>query len=347
MDKLRVASVGCGPRADAHMSAMLNSGAVDLVAACDLDEGRLRSAGEKFKIPRLYRDMGEMIAKERPELVDIVTPPTIRVGIVQAAVDAGAKNVLIEKPIALKPSESRALVEIGRRGAFIAVNTQYQWMPHWQRFWKLLGDRALGEVRTIRCGTTTNILEQGPHVFDLAAKAAKLSGLPDPQWVLAAASGVERFGKIPVPADTAATLGLGDARIFWNQGPSCPPVPTETVPWFHNQVDIVGSKGRLYVSLNKGWQLWHDGRFETGDTAWPRDDGSSQAAMTVELRDRIHNGTQDQFPTRGEVAARNNDVMFACYASALGGGRVVLPATLPDSVIDEVEKLAEPRTFAA
>jgi predicted dehydrogenase len=62
------------------MSAMLSSGAVDLVAACDLDEARLKAAGEKFKIPRLYRDMGEMIAKEKPELVDIVTPPTIRVG---------------------------------------------------------------------------------------------------------------------------------------------------------------------------------------------------------------------------------------------------------------------------
>ena len=65
--KLRVASLGCGPRALAHMEAMQNSGAVELVAACDLDEQRLSAAGERFDIPRLYRGMAEMIEKERPQ----------------------------------------------------------------------------------------------------------------------------------------------------------------------------------------------------------------------------------------------------------------------------------------
>ncbi len=120
---------------------------------------------------------------------------------------AGAKAILIEKPIALKPSESRRLVELGRE-CFISVNTQYQWMPHWQRFWKMLENRELGEIRSVRCGTTTNILEQGPHVFDLVTKATSLSGLPAPQWVLAACTGLEWFGDVPVPADTAATVGV-------------------------------------------------------------------------------------------------------------------------------------------
>jgi UDP-N-acetyl-2-amino-2-deoxyglucuronate dehydrogenase len=343
MDKLRVASIGCGPRGHVHMSAMRNSGAVELVAACDLHEDKLRAVGERHLIPSLYTGLSEMIRHERPDLVDIVTPPTIRVDIVEAAIGAGAKNILIEKPIALRPSESRRLAELGRR-CFIAVNTQYPWMPHWQRFWGLIRGGALGEIRTIRCSTRTNVLEQGPHVIDLALRAAAAGGLPGPQWVLAAAAGVERFGDTPVPADLAATIGLGPARLLWNQGPSAPEVPGEKSFWYHIQVEITGSRGRLWVSLNQGWELWLEGRpVERGDTAWPRDDAAAQAAMYVQLRDAIRADSlrtaAADFPTRIEVAARNSDVIFACYASALGNGRVLLPATVDDWVVDQLPVL--------
>jgi len=338
MSLLRIASVGCGPRGDAHMAAMRASGAVELIAACDLQEERLRTVGGKHGVPRLYRDIEEMIRRERPDLVDIVTPPTVRVGIVEAAIAAGARNVLIEKPIGLRPSECRRLADLGR-SCFIAVNTQYPWMPHWRRFWDLIGSGALGDVRTIRCGTRTNILEQGPHVLGLALRAASLAGLPHPQWVLAAAAGVERIGQVPVPADVSATIGLGEARLFWNQGPSAAEVPGETVYWFHIQTEIIGTNGRLWVSLNRGWELWLEGRHERGDTAWPRDDVLAQAAMFVELRDRILDGTTADFPARIEVAARHADLMFACYASALGNARINLPVRLDDWVVDQVAVL--------
>ena len=340
MDKLRVASVGCGPRGDAHMAAMRGGGAADLVAMCDLHEPRLRTLGQKYGVTRLYRDLGEMIRREKPDLVDIVTAPTVRVSVVEEAIEAGARNILIEKPIALRPSESRRLVELGREpGVLIAVNTQYQWMPHWQSAWPLIAEGRLGEVRTIRCGTRTNVLEQGPHVLDLALRAASLAGLPEPEWVLAATTGVERFGAVPVPADLSATIGLGPARLFWNQGPSAPEVPGERVFWYHIQLEIIGSRGRLWVSLNQGWELWLNGAFDSGETRWPRDDGLAQAALFAELRDRISQGTTADFPTRVEVAARHSDLIFACYASALGNARVPLPAAVDDWVVDQLEVL--------
>ena len=124
---MRIASVGCGPRGDAHMAAMRASGAVELIAACDLHEERLRAVGGKHGIPRLYRDMDEMIRRERPDLVDIVTPPTVRVGIVEAAIAAGARNILIEKPIGLRPSEEEETEGLditghGERGYHLSEN---------------------------------------------------------------------------------------------------------------------------------------------------------------------------------------------------------------------------------
>jgi predicted dehydrogenase len=339
-DKLRVAQVGCGARAQHHLAAMLACGAVEVLALCDQDDQRLQATGERFGIARRYHDMADMIRAEQPELVDIVTPPTIRASIVEPAIEAGAPALLIEKPIALSPSESRRLAELGR-DRLIAVNTQYQWMPHWQRFWGLLAEGGLGTLRTLRASTGVNLLEQGPHILDLALKAAALGGLSEPEWVLAACAGLERFGTTPVPADTAATIGLGAARLHLNAGASAPPVPGEQVIWFQQQVELIGERGRLWVSLIQGWQLWRDGQFEAGETDWPRNDGEAQAALFVHVRDTLKAGGEvwRTFPTRVEVAARTMDVLFGCYASALGNGRVALGAEWPDALVEQIERL--------
>ncbi|MCY3019075.1 MAG: hypothetical protein NTW87_08605, partial [Planctomycetota bacterium] len=196
-----------------------------------------------------------------------------------------------------------------------------------------------GEIIRIYCGSASNILEQGPHVLDLALKAARASGLPAPEWVLANCCGIERYGKTPVPADTAATIGIGDARIHLNQGPSARRTPKEECFWFHKTVDIQCSRGRIYVTLGKGWAYWLDGKHEAGPTGWGDDNASAQRALYVNLRDAIHAKTWREFPTRIEVAAQVSDVMFACYASALGGGRVKLPAEFPDTLVDKLEGL--------
>jgi predicted dehydrogenase len=336
-DKLRVVQVGCGGRAQHHIAAMLASGAIDLVALCDVDQQRLHATGEQFGIARRYRDMAEAIHAEQPELVDIVTPPTIRAAIVEPAIAAGAPALLIEKPLALTPSESRRLAELGR-DRLIAVNTQYQWMPHWLRFWGLLAEGGLGTVRVLRASTRCNILEQGPHIIDLALKAAACVGLPPPEWALAACAGLERFGRTPVPADTSATIGLGHARLHLNAGPSAPEVPGETVIWYQQQVELIGDAGRLWVSLNQGWKLWRDGAFESGATGWPRNDGEAQSALFVGLRDALRDNSWRQFPTRIEVAARNADLLFGCYASAVRGARVDLGDAWPDEIVEALER---------
>lgn len=333
--QLRVALVGCGARAQAHIAAMLESGAVELVAACDLDEQKLNATADAFKIFGRYHDLAEMIRRTQPELVDIVTPPSLRASVIEPALAAGAPAVLIEKPVALTPSELRRVAALGR-DRLIAVNTQYQWMPHWQRFWGLLRGGGLGEIRAIRASTACNILEQGPHILDLALTAAAASGLPGPQWALAACAGRDYLGDTPVPADTSATIGLGAARLHLNAGPSAPLVPGETVIWYQQQVEVTGSRGRIWVSLNQGWQLWLDGAFEAGATGWPRNDGEAQRALFTELRDTLHGPAEAwrSFPTRMEVAARNADVMFACYASAIAGARVELGQPWPDAIIE-------------
>ena len=162
---------------------------------------------------------------------------------------------MIEKPIALTPAELDR-VESAAGDAFVMINTQYQWMPHWQRYLALIGAGALGEIRSIRASVGVDIFEQGPHALSLAMAAADAAGLPEPTWTLAGADGTFDFAGVAVPADTVATFDLGEARLTLTAGTSAPPVPGETVRAFQQQTEIVGSVGRIWVSLNQGSQLW-------------------------------------------------------------------------------------------
>ncbi len=324
-NKLRIAQIGCGKRGTIHMEAMRDCGAVDLIALCEQDVEKLHVAGEKYGVRQRYSDLTEMIHAEQPDLVNIVTPPEVRLAIIEQAIAAGAKALLIEKPMALTRAELDRLLELGQ-DRLIAVNTQYQWMAHWGRFWNLLREGALGQVRLLRASTRVNLFEQGPHILDLALKAARLSGLPEPEWVLAAGTGEDSFGQFRVPADTSATIGLGEARLHFNAGPSAPEVPGESIIWYQQQVEIIGDKGRLWVSLNQGWTLWHEGQFESGTTTWTTDDGGAQRALFVHLRDALTDGVDGwrQFPTRVEIAGRNAAVLFACAESIVEQKRIVI-----------------------
>ncbi len=336
--RLRILQIGCGARAQAHLAAMQAQPLVDIVGICDLDASKLAHTADHFGIAARYSDMAQAIAATQPDLVDIVTPPQIRLSIVQQAITAGAPAVLIEKPIALTPSESRALAALGNN-RLIAVNTQYQWMPHWQHIWQLLADRHIGDVRAIRASTRVNILEQGPHILDLALTAAHVSGLPAPQWVQATCTGVEYFGTTPVPADTSAVIGLGDARLWLNAGDSAPEVPGETGLYYQQQIDILGTAGRIWVSLNQGWCLWDARGMHPGVTGWPHDDGVAQAALFAHLHQvLVGGGDWRTFPTRIAMAARNQDVMFGCYVSAQQGGRVALPQAWDDQIVSQLAR---------
>ena len=82
---LKSAFLGCGPRARRHAEAyeLVTNG--QLVAICDLDEERLHAFGRDFGIERRYTDIHAMLDAEKPDLLHIVTLPTIRVDLLTIA----------------------------------------------------------------------------------------------------------------------------------------------------------------------------------------------------------------------------------------------------------------------
>lgn len=335
MPLLRVAFTGCGPRARSHMEAARRSGAVELVAACDLDAVRLEAAVRDFGFPRHYRDQREMIRAEQPDLVDIVTPPALRVAVVEPALEAGARAVLIEKPMALTPSEAARLVVLGR-DRLIAVNTQYPWMPNWSRAVTLARDGTLGDLRELRVSSGLDVLEQGTHLLDLALRVAAAAQLPAPAWVIAGAAGIRRFGSTPVPVDFMLEAGLGGARLVGTFGEGAPLVSTRPDNWAHMGLELVGTRGAYRVPLFGEATLVLGGRVESAPSDYFHDDPIGQAAFYHALRDALGGGTWRDFPTRVEEAARVPAIQFAGYAAAARRLRLPLPHPADDGVLEEL-----------
>jgi predicted dehydrogenase len=93
---LRSAFLGCGPRARAHAAAYAGITRAEIVAICDLDTARLDAFGEQFGVVRRYTDAAEMLERERPHLLHIVTVPRLRVPLMTLASEHGVPAAVVE-----------------------------------------------------------------------------------------------------------------------------------------------------------------------------------------------------------------------------------------------------------
>ena len=111
----KTAFLGCGGRARAHASAYRFVKRGKIAAICDMNTELLNSFGDDFGISSRYTDLDEMLAKEKPDVLHIVTAPVlrgtnerIRYSLMKQASDAGVPAAIVEKPSPLK-------VKIGNR----------------------------------------------------------------------------------------------------------------------------------------------------------------------------------------------------------------------------------------
>lgn len=109
MATVKIAIIGAGGIGCTHLVAYQKNPNVEVYALCDIDEERLKSAGEKYGITRLYTDEAQMLA-ELPELdaVSVCTWNAAHAPCTIMALNAG-KHVLCEKPMAMNQQEAQEM----------------------------------------------------------------------------------------------------------------------------------------------------------------------------------------------------------------------------------------------
>ena len=119
---LKIAIVGCGKIADAHVEEIRKIPSVHLSAVCDLEPIMAEQLAVRYSVPCWYSDVATMLDTEKPDVLHITTPPQSHLALTRQAVAAGC-HVFIEKPVALLHRDVEAIIAAATgAGRKIAVN---------------------------------------------------------------------------------------------------------------------------------------------------------------------------------------------------------------------------------
>ena len=99
MNKLRGAMIGAGFFSQFHAEAWQRLNSAEVTAVVDAAPGRAAALAARFGIPRVYESVEEMLAREQPQFVDIVTRPESHLALVQTAAERGV-HIVCQKPMA-------------------------------------------------------------------------------------------------------------------------------------------------------------------------------------------------------------------------------------------------------
>src|SRR6516162_4438416 len=98
--RLRVALVGCGQIADAHLGEIRKLPVAEVVAVCDRERDLASQAAARFQVAKVFDNLDEMLASTRPDVVHITTPPHTHKPVAIQVLRAGA-HAYVEKPFAI------------------------------------------------------------------------------------------------------------------------------------------------------------------------------------------------------------------------------------------------------
>jgi predicted dehydrogenase len=329
----RAAILGCGPRAVGHAAAYAHVASGRLVAACDLDRERLEQFCKRFHIAERFSDLHQLLEAVRPDLLHIVTPPE-RAAVVQEALRVPPRALLVEKPLACRPSAGYAILDACQAaGVALYVNHQLRHHTPFQRVREAILGEEIGTLVSLRGSSKGQLLEQGTHLLDL------LSFLQDDvpaQSVLAAAEGADSFGKPHAsPNNTLmAFRWRGGVPVFLESGAASPTWRGEPDFWLNKGVEAVGTRGFIASSTNHGWWMVTDRGRSGEECRYIGEDELAQARLTEGIF-RCFDDPGYLHPNRPEVSPIAFSLAQAAMQSALERRRIPLPGPrVPDTVFD-------------
>lgn len=144
--QVKIALIGTGGIAKSHVAAVRAQGdAVRLVAAMDVDAGRVQEFVATHEIARAYTDAAELLSNEQPDVVMIATPPSFHADLCIQAMEAGAW-VLCEKPLVASLAElDRIQAAENRTGNYTSSVFQWRFGSGGQHLKRLIDQGVLGK----------------------------------------------------------------------------------------------------------------------------------------------------------------------------------------------------------
>jgi len=156
----------------------------ELVAVCDLKPELLTKIQERWHVPAVYTDWREMVERERPDVVAIVTMyGSVHAELAAAVAETGlVRGIYCEKPVAASMIQADRVVAACREHNVVYTCAHvFRWNARYRQAITWIRDGAIGEVRSVSVTAMGTLLHSGTHQIDAING---LAGDADPEWAM-------------------------------------------------------------------------------------------------------------------------------------------------------------------
>ena len=143
--RLKGVGIGAGYFSRFQYDAWMRMPEVEIAAVCDRVEDKAQSVADQFGIARVYTDWKEIIDHERPDFVDIITPPDTHEEICAFAAAKGI-HAVCQKPLAPSFDVARRIVETAESaGVRLMIHENFRWQPWYRKIKEIQNTQTIGD----------------------------------------------------------------------------------------------------------------------------------------------------------------------------------------------------------
>jgi predicted dehydrogenase len=146
-------AIGAGYFSQFHFDAWARVEGAGIVALCDNDLVRAQAMAQRFGIPAYGDDLAALIEREKPDFLDIITPPQTHAEIVRMAAERGIA-VLCQKPLAPDFAQAQAIVAMAEQaGILFMAHDNFRFQPWHREIRRQIDAGRIGALQAIHCRT--------------------------------------------------------------------------------------------------------------------------------------------------------------------------------------------------
>lgn len=241
------------PMPGSHAAAYHATGAAEVVAVCDLSSplvDRFHTEwGDVWPEARGYHDSAALFAKEKLDLVSVVTSDNAHAGIVEQAVAAGVRGIYCEKPIATSLADADRMIELTERARVpMVIEHTRRWWPLWVRARELVEAGEIGRLTRIAAtlgGPRAMLFRNGTHLIDMIRYFAGSRA----EWVVGALdAGFEDYSEYRGEGGRDAALDPGGSAIVqFRKGVRALISASKGTP-FEFSMTLTGESGKIAIN---------------------------------------------------------------------------------------------------
>ncbi len=150
-DRLRGAVIGCGYVSEFHLRGWARIPEVEICALADPERARAEARRAEFApAARIYDGLAAVLAHEKLDFVDLITPPGLHREQCQRAADAGL-HVICQKPLCDRLTDAEFLVaRLRQQPRHFVVHENHRFRPWFQEVLRLHRAGFFGRIRHLR-----------------------------------------------------------------------------------------------------------------------------------------------------------------------------------------------------